>query len=270
VTQRGALVSSHPAGRLRIVSANLWNGAAAADTFAALVAALGADVVATQEMAPEQADALARVLPHGVLEPARDCSGMGIALRNPARVRRLGLPFRDAWVADVLWEGPAGMHLELEILNVHVHAPHAPLGWRMLSRRRGQLRELVHHLEASPQRRRVLVGDFNATPLWPLYRRLAARLTDAAVAAARRHGRSVEGTWAPWPGGPRLLRIDHAFVHGVAVEDFQVLPIAGSDHCAIVVDIAAPVAALTAPERTRPAVYPDDVARADAERSHPV
>jgi endonuclease/exonuclease/phosphatase family metal-dependent hydrolase len=94
----------------------------------------------------------------------------------------------------------------------------------------------------------VLVGDLNATPLWPVYRRLALHLTDAAVAAARHHGRPVQRTWGPWPKAPRLLRIDHALVHGVAVADFQVMPLAGGDHSAIVVDIAAPAAALTAPE----------------------
>jgi endonuclease/exonuclease/phosphatase (EEP) superfamily protein YafD len=218
------------------VSANLLNGGAAPDAFAALVAALDADVVATQEMAPEQADALARVLPHGLLEPTRDYSGMGIALREPAPIRRLALPGRDARIADIAWQGPAGARIELEILNVHVEAPHST--WDSLYRRRGQLRGLVRHLAAAPARRRVLIGDLNATPLWPLYRRLAARLTDAAAAAAHRHGRSVESTWGPWAWAPRVLRIDHAFVDGVAVEDFRVLPIAGSDHSAIVIDIA--------------------------------
>jgi endonuclease/exonuclease/phosphatase (EEP) superfamily protein YafD len=247
VTQCGDRSLAPAETRFRIVSANLWNGAAEPGAFADLVAALQADAVATQEMTPEQADALARVLPHGQLEPARDYSGMGIALREPARVRRLGLPCRDARVADVRWQRPSGARLELEILNVHVQAPHSPPSWGALRRRRGQLHGLVRHLAASPHRRRVLVGDLNATPLWPLYRRLLARLSDAAVAAARRHGRAVQRTWGPWAGAPRLLRIDHALVHGVAVEDFQVLPIAGGDHSAIVVDLAVPVAALAAP-----------------------
>ncbi len=248
MTLRGDCPLAPPDGCFRIVSANLWNGAADPAAFADLVARLQPDAVATQEMTPEQADALARVLPHGRLDPARDYSGMGIALREPARVRRLGLPCRDAHVAEVRWESPSGARIDLEILNVHVQAPHSPPSWGALRRRRGQLHGLVRHLEASPQRRRALVGDLNATPLWPLYRRLLARLNDAAVAAARRHGRAVQRTWGPWPGAPRLLRIDHALVHGVAVEDFQVLPIAGGDHSAIVVDIAVPVAALQAPD----------------------
>jgi len=42
-------------GRLRIVSANLWNGRAHPEAFAELVAGLEADIVAVQEMSPEQA-----------------------------------------------------------------------------------------------------------------------------------------------------------------------------------------------------------------------
>jgi endonuclease/exonuclease/phosphatase (EEP) superfamily protein YafD len=234
--------------RFRIVSANLWNGAAEPNAFAELVAGLQADAVALQEMTPAQADAVARVMPYGQLDPAHDFSGMGIALREPAPVRRIGLPFRDARVAHVDWERPSGARIELEILNVHMQAPHSPPTWTAMRVRRGQMLGVVRHLRASPHRRRVLVGDLNATPLWPVYRRLAAGLTDAAVAAARRHQRSVQPTWGPWPGAPRLLRIDHALVHGVAVTDFQVLPIAGGDHSAIVVDIAVPTVALAAPE----------------------
>jgi endonuclease/exonuclease/phosphatase (EEP) superfamily protein YafD len=149
VTQRGERPYPPAEERFRIVSANLWNGAADPRAFADLVAELEADAVATQEMAPEQADALARVLPHGLLEPARDYTGMGIALRAPARVRRIGLPCRDARVADVHWAGPSGGRLELEVLNLHVQAPHLAPRWGHWHHRRGQLRGIVRHLEAA-------------------------------------------------------------------------------------------------------------------------
>ena len=116
--------------------------------------------MATQEMAPEQADALARVLPHGLLEPARDYTGMGIALRAPARVRRLGLPCRDARVADVHWAGPWRAPRARAAESARAGAALAPR-WGHWHHRRGQLRGIVRHLEAAPQRRRVLVGDLN-------------------------------------------------------------------------------------------------------------
>ena len=253
MTQRGERPPLGADRPFRIVSANLWNGGAEPDAFANLVLRLEADAVATQELSPEQADALARVFPHGMLEPARNYTGMGIALREPAHLRRLKLPHRDARIADISCERPSGARLELELLNVHVRAPHWVPGVRTLTQRAGQLRGLLRHLAASPHRRRVLVGDLNATPMWPVYRKLAARLSDAAVLAAERHARAVQPTWGPWAGSPRLLRIDHALVHGVAVEDFQVVPIDGGDHCAIVVDIAVPIAALPVADASKQA-----------------
>ena len=122
---------------------------------------------------------------------------MGIALREPARLRRLKLPHRDARIAEISCERPSGARLELELLNVHVRAPHWVPGVRTLTQRAGQLRGLLRHLAAAPHRRRVLVGDLNATPMWPVYRKLAARLSDAAVLAAERHARAVQPTWGP-------------------------------------------------------------------------
>ena len=87
--------------RLRILSANLANGKADAEAFADLVEAVEPDVVVAQELVPPQAEALARVLPFGKLEPAWDHNGMGIALRTPGTVRPLRLPYRSAFVAEV-------------------------------------------------------------------------------------------------------------------------------------------------------------------------
>lgn len=225
--------------RLRILSANLWNDRADAEAFAALVERLAVDVAAVQELGPRQAAALARVLPHGTLEPGLDYTGMGIAARTPVGVRRLPLPCRDARIGELRVSAADGTLLAVELINLHVQAPHSPFGWRTVQRRRGQWRGIQRHLAAAPQHPRVLVGDFNATPLWPLYRRVTAHLRDAALIAATRAGGRARPTWGPWPTAPRLLRIDHAFVHRVAVLDFQVVAVAGGDHCAVMVDIAA-------------------------------
>jgi endonuclease/exonuclease/phosphatase family metal-dependent hydrolase len=219
---------------MRLVSANLWNGAADPKAFRAILEELSADVVAVQELAPEQADEIARVLPYGVLDPARNSTGMGIALRRPAPVERLALPGRDARLASVELDGTG---VTLEVITVHVQAPLLPPVWRTLRHRRGQLRGLERHMDRAPDRPRAVVGDFNATPGWPLYGRMAARLTDAALEVARRRGTRPLPTWGPRPGRRRLLRIDHAFVHGLAVRDFRVVALPGCDHAAIVVDV---------------------------------
>jgi endonuclease/exonuclease/phosphatase (EEP) superfamily protein YafD len=221
---------------LRILSANLANGQADADAFAELVEAVEPDVVAVQELVPLQADALARVLPFGKLEPRLDHTGMGIALRSPGSVRVLPLAFRSGFLADVPGPGDEA----IEILNIHLAAPHVPPLFQRVLDRRGQVRDILAHVDATPQRRRVLAGDLNASPVWPAYRRLRARFDDAAASAARRAGRRPGRTWGPWAGSVRLFRIDHVLVQGLVAIESRVLPLRGSDHSALVADLDFP------------------------------
>ena len=220
--------------RIRVLTANLWNGGADPAGLAELVEAWAVDVACAQELGPDQAEALARVLPHGLLEPARDHSGMGIALRRPGALRRVELPGRDARVAELDPSHWPGLGESLEVISVHILGPHLLRRWRQ---RRGQLHALECYLDRAPPRPRLLVGDLNATPLWPLYRRLARRLRDAPADVARRRGARPQRTWGPTPRSPRLLRIDHALAEGVHVEDARVVPLPGSDHSALVVDL---------------------------------
>jgi endonuclease/exonuclease/phosphatase family metal-dependent hydrolase len=238
---------------LRILSANLWAGKADPEAFADLVGAMAVDVVACQEIDPAQAEALRGVLPYGLFEPDERFRGMALALRRPGQAARVPMHFRDARVA---WLSPRDwpeIPTPLEIINVHIIAPHLgfiPI-WPLLQRRR-QLASLEGYLanghalrpfdlgaeEDSSPGGRVLIGDFNATPIWGVYRRIASQLTDAAIAVAQQSGRPVRSTWGPWHGSPRLLRIDHGFVSGLRVDEFQVVDVLGSDHSAIVMDLS--------------------------------
>jgi endonuclease/exonuclease/phosphatase (EEP) superfamily protein YafD len=98
------------------------------------------------------------------------------------------------------------------------------------------MRELLGWLDANPHGARVLLGDLNATPLWPAYRRIAERLTVVAHLHARQTGNRPAPTWGPWHGAPRVLRIDHVFASGGRVLDLRTLAVRGSDHSAVVVD----------------------------------
>lgn len=227
------------AGRLRILTANLWNGRADPDALARLVEEEAVDVACLQELTAEQADAVATVLPYGSLEPARDFTGMGIALRRPAQIEQLPLRYRPVRAASLSPCDWPGLAEPLAVWNAHVRAPHDWPPPASLVTRRHQLRGLLGHLEERSHPRLVLVGDFNATPVWPVYRQVAARLRDAACEVAERRGERPARTWKPWAGadGPRVLRIDHAFVHGVEIEDLRRLHVAGSDHDALCVDV---------------------------------
>jgi endonuclease/exonuclease/phosphatase family metal-dependent hydrolase len=215
--------------RLRILSANVLNGGTRPDALIELLRRVAPDAAVFQELAPEQAEAISEVLPHGRLEPSRNHHGMGIALRHPGRDGRVELPVRDALLASLSPAEWSELAAPVEIVNVHIHAPHIR-PWSALGLRRGQLKGLLAHLQRTPDRPQVVIGDFNATPLWPIYRRVRQQRRDAARAVTRRPGR----TWGPGPGTPRLLRIDHAFVQHLEVESVQVEPLPGSDHSALV------------------------------------
>ncbi len=222
---------------LRILSANLWNGRADAAGFAELAVRTGADVVALQELGHEQAESLAAAFPHGRLDPRDDHFGGGIAIARPGQVERLPLRGRDGFRAELSPSDWPELPAPLEIVSVHMFAPHLAAG-RGLLRRRPQLEDLERHLHTSDARPRIVVGDFNSTPVWPLYRRLRRILDDGALEVARRQGERPRRTWAPLPWMPRLLRIDHGFVSGVTLEAFRVFPLPDSDHSAILLDVA--------------------------------
>jgi endonuclease/exonuclease/phosphatase (EEP) superfamily protein YafD len=218
---------------LRLISANLRHGGADPAALEDLIERENAAIVAVQELGPALAETLGRLLPHGKLEPTPDGLGLGVALRRPAVVERLPLPVRDARVARLETEDWPELDGRIEILNVHIAAPHT----RDWHRRGGQVARLEAYLEKVPGPR-VLVGDLNATPLWPVYRRLTARLDDGARIVAARAGRAPRRTWGPTEGAPRLLRIDHVLVDAVEVHDVRVVSLRGSDHSAVVVDLA--------------------------------
>jgi endonuclease/exonuclease/phosphatase family metal-dependent hydrolase len=236
------MTRTKPAGAIRLLTANLYHDRANAGALAELLETFAVDVACFQELGARQAEAVARVLPHGKLEPGatlRDHDGMGIAARRPLAVARLALPRRDARVAALdpgEWPELSGA---LELLNVHVQAPHAWPLWRSLALRREQLAALLPHIDATPDAARVVCGDLNATPLWPVYRALAARLSDLAAEHAAQRRQRPAATWGPWPGAPRVLRIDHVLGEGVLAAGAAVLPLRGGDHSALVLDLVA-------------------------------
>lgn len=233
VTANGARADSH----LRVLSVNLWGGRARPDALARLLEALDVDVLAAQELSARHAGIISEVLPHGKLEPTADNRGLGIALRHPGDVQRLALRERDARVVELLPGEWPGLPARIELVNVHIQAPHVFPQWRSLACRRDQIRALDGYLRSVHRPRRVVVGDFNATPIWPAYRAMAAHLSDAARLHARAKARRPGGTWGPWDGAPKLLRIDHAFLHGVHVAHFEVVAVSGSDHSGILMDL---------------------------------
>lgn len=224
---------------LRIFSANLLLGRADVGALAELLRELDPDVVALQEFAPQHEAAVRDLLPHGQA-PLPESPMMALALRHPAKVERVPGAPQNVFRARLEPDTWPGLPHAFEVLVSHINAPHQFPPWRTFPTRRAQVRSLLRHIAAEPALPRILVGDLNATPRWPAYTRLCQALEDAAVVASQGHGRPPQATWAPRPSGPRWLRIDHALTRGVTVESVRVVPVAGSDHAALVVDLSLP------------------------------
>lgn len=226
------------AGSIRVFSGNLWWGRADCDGLVELIRKYDVDVFAAQELGHDNAEAISSELPFGCLEPDETFLGMGIALRRPAAYERIPIYCRDARRVELLPSEWPGLERAIDLVNVHFQAPHSMEPFPSFSVRKRQMRELEGFFEEAPHDARLVVGDYNATPAWPLYRRMARRFEDGAVQSARKEGRKALPTWGPTPGSRRLIRIDHAMVNGCEVDGFQVVEIPGSDHSGIVFDLS--------------------------------
>lgn len=217
---------------LRVLSCNLYNGNADPARLAAVLASAKPDVVAAQELAPNVAGVLTGALPHGRLQPALDSSGIGIALRHPASVETFPMAHRPGLSAVLDPDEWPTLPRALELVTVHLANPiDRPLGSTRRTRR-SQVASIVDHV-ARMAHPLVVVGDLNATPAWPVYRRLTRVMRDGVHDTG-----TVARTWGPRWWFPRLLRIDHVLVRGgVRVVSATTVSIRGSDHSGVLVDL---------------------------------
>lgn len=215
---------------LRILTANLLGDRSSPPALARLLDETSPDVVAVQELAPSNAAVIRSRYPTGVLRPALGTDGMGLVARRQIDIRRLPLPRRSALMGRVRLTADRAIEVWVAHLANPMDMP--PPIWV----RRQQVRLLEEAIEKT-RGPLVLVGDLNASPRWPAYRSLRTKLDDGVADWARRRGSRTPRTWSYRPGLPRLLRIDHALVRDLAVDNVRVMSLPGSDHRALLVDV---------------------------------
>jgi endonuclease/exonuclease/phosphatase family metal-dependent hydrolase len=220
--------------RFRLMTANLLNGRAEAGDLRRVIDLVEPDLVATQELGPDAAEVLADRFPHHELRPELDHRGHGIASRLPAGFGEIPLPWRPG-----LWARLEIGSRRAVFASVHMRNAVTPPWWRSVRIRARQLEALFEWVERVVEEDEVFVlaGDMNASPAWPVYRRLAERWDDLVFDFAEESGSRAEPTWGWRPGWPRVLRIDHVFGRGARVVGYRVEAVRGSDHAAVVVDL---------------------------------
>jgi endonuclease/exonuclease/phosphatase family metal-dependent hydrolase len=222
---------------LRTMTANLYVGRGDARAVVDLVGRHRVDVLALQELTPQElrrldAAGLRRLLPYRDVDARPGARGTGLFARRPLRA----LPQINS--INLMGEPRAALRLTgapaVEVGAVHPPPPiNGQVGtWRHM------LREIPRPQLASPTLRLVL-GDFNATLD---HEELHDLLGDGGyVDAADATG---EGYRTTWPAGRRFppeITIDHVLVDPrIAVRDVSVHTIPRSDHRAVIAVLELP------------------------------
>ena len=221
------------AAPLGVLSANIHHGTADPAALMELIARREPDVVSIQELTPRFARELERVgmrrlFPHAVLSLRFHVSGAGIYSRLPLRELKEGARYGFRMPrAEVLLPGGR----MVRIVDVHPYTPKRQL----LDRWGDGLRSLPSTGQGTPW---VLAGDFNAT--------LDHEEMRAVVERGYRDAGDVtgKGLTPTWPKERILLppvTIDHVLAdERMAIADYVVEDIPGSDHRAIYVRLGVP------------------------------
>jgi endonuclease/exonuclease/phosphatase (EEP) superfamily protein YafD len=218
---------------IRLMTANLLADRADLAYLGYVLDVIDPDFVVTQELGHKAAELMASRFPYHHLRPQLDAKGRGIAGKHEARFGEIPMQWRLGMWASVE-EGPRPWILA----NIHVRNPIAFPWWRSVRFRKHQLESLLTWADGQGEGQPVLLaGDMNSSPAWPFYRRLSERWVDLVAQSAEGSDVAPPPTWAWRPGWPRVLRIDHVFGTGFRAVASQMVPLRGSDHAAVVVDL---------------------------------
>ncbi len=219
---------------IRLMTANLLGGHTDRESLAGLLDRVEPDILLAQEMGDEEAAVIAPRFLHHDLRPDTHARGRGIASRLNTTFGEIPLPWRPG-----LWAAVEVGPQSLLVANIHMRNPVSFPPWRSVPIRGRQVDALFEWADGAVELDKpfILAGDMNASPAWPIYKRLAGRWDDLVARSAELAGSEPVPTWAWRWGWPRMLRIDHVFGSGARVESTTVEPLRGSDHAAVVVDL---------------------------------
>ena len=222
---------------VRVMTANLFVGAADPAAIVSLVRENDVAALAVQEFTPQvraglSAAGLDSLLPYAALADEVGTTGSGVYSRYP--------------IADSGSQRGAGGNMQVHAtieppgagpLVVESAHPLAPYAVAALGSWHDDLAAEPGADPAGPPR--ILLGDFNSTLDHAALRRVVARgYRDAADAV----GRGLVATWGPYQG--RLIppvTLDHVFVDKrIGVRDVRVHGVADSDHRSVIAELTVP------------------------------
>lgn len=225
-----ATAESHP---VSVISMNVRRVNRETDAATSYLRDRQPDVAAVLEVDDRWAEALERlgdVFPHRLIVPRPDNFGIAVLSRYPLADTRV-VEFTASGYPSIVTtvEHASG---DFRLIATHPYPPFNAAAWATLQE---HLRGVAEEAARGP-RRRVVVGDLNATPWSHPFRSLleAGGLADSAL------GRGVQATYHAGLPAPRIP-IDHVLVPPeAAVLRRAVGPANGSDHFAVEAEFVLP------------------------------
>jgi endonuclease/exonuclease/phosphatase (EEP) superfamily protein YafD len=224
---------------VRLMSANLCVGMADPDHLVRSAQAQ-ADVIAFQELTPQEADRLSAAgldakFPHRWLDARGDYRGVGMWSRFPIDApRRIG-GYTSAFLTARI--RVTGISTDPTVVVAHLAGPWpGPIDdWRReLNRLPVTLSELGEQAGAGSV---IVAADLNTTTDM---RPLRALLSNGYRNAAEQSGAGIKPTFPADSRLPPFIAIDHILTRNCTATSLRTLKIPGSDHRGLVVTIAIP------------------------------
>ncbi|GAA3682368.1 endonuclease/exonuclease/phosphatase family protein [Nonomuraea antimicrobica] len=218
----------------KVMTINMLFGRADVATIMTLVREFDPDVLSTQELTPGavadlDAAGLKELMPHRVLQDQWNAGGSGLYSKHPVRPLPDLMPDTGHQMPAATISLPGGA--PVDFIDAH---PFPPLGayvddWNAA---------LAAFPSASPDRVRVIAGDFNASLDHAAMRDLLAR---GYKDAADQVGAGLIPTWPANKRVPPLITIDHVLVdRRIGVREVSVHDVPGTDHRAVLAQLSVP------------------------------
>jgi endonuclease/exonuclease/phosphatase (EEP) superfamily protein YafD len=224
---------------VRLMSANIYEGMADPDRLVRSAQAQ-ADVIAFQELTPQEADRLSQAgldatFPYRWLDARGDARGVGMWSRFPIDAPRCIDDYTFGFLIAQI--RVAGVSIDPTVVVAHVAGPWPDQidDWRRdLNRLPVTLSEVGEQAGAGAV---IVAGDLNSTTDMRPFRAL---LRNGYRDAAEQSGAGIKPTF---PADSRLLplfAIDHILTLNCTATSLRTLKVRGSDHRGLVVTIAIP------------------------------
>ncbi len=233
---------------LRVMTCNVYKGAADASAIVELVRSQGVRVLALQETTAQFVEALEEagideLLPYSERSSSDGVFGNGVWSAWPlddGASDDIGSSASAMPAGTVALAGAGGAPVRLRFVSVHTCSP-VPGYWNLWKTSLDELGVVHERLAQEGSPAYVLMGDFNATYDHVPFRQMLGQDGPTPLHdAGREAGQGIVATWPSNEGVPAFASIDHVVTSdAVAAISVSAFDVAGTDHLALVATLVA-------------------------------